>query len=56
MSLGTQGVQAKCPRKALVYGVSVLGIVKVNLENLVLRHVFEIEEAKQIVGSFWSAI
>jgi len=34
ISLGTQGVQALCPRKALVYGVSLLGIVKINLEML----------------------
>jgi len=37
-------VQALCPRKALVYGVSLLGIEKVNIGNLKLWQVFEIKE------------
>tara|TARA_B100000780_G_scaffold261229_1_gene213538 strand:+ start:125 stop:262 length:138 start_codon:yes stop_codon:yes gene_type:complete len=39
-------VQALCPRTALIYGVSLLDIVKVNIENLVLWRVFETKEAK----------
>ncbi|SFZ83993.1 protein of unknown function [Tenacibaculum maritimum NCIMB 2154] len=47
-------MQALCPRKALVYGVSFLGIVKINIENLVLQQVFEILEDTFVIGCFWS--
>jgi len=45
-------VHALCPRKALVYGVSFLGIVKINIETLVLQHGFETKEDKRLVDCF----
>ena len=50
--LGTQGVQALCPRTALVYGVSLLDIVKVDIEILALRQSFETKEDKLLVDCF----
>jgi len=43
-------VQALCPRTALIYGVSLLDIVKVNIENLKLWQVFETKEDKLKAG------
>jgi hypothetical protein len=45
-------VQALCPRIALIYGASLLDIVKVNIENLTLWQIFETKEAKLKVGCF----
>jgi len=42
-------VQALCPRIALIYGASLLGIVKVNIENLKLWQVFETKEDKLLI-------
>jgi len=45
-------VQALCPRTALVYGVSLLDIVKVDIEILALRQSFETKEDKLLVDCF----
>jgi len=52
MSLVPQGGKAKCLLKALVNGVLIRGIVKVNLEDQLFRLIFEIKEAKLKVGRF----
>jgi len=52
MSPGAQGAQAKCLLKALVSGVLLRGIVKVNIGNAVFQRDSEILEAKHLVVCF----